>query len=219
MRIPQPPGFRGSLKWIQRLAERHPDCLDEQLRAAGALDAGRTVTWLSPLASDSYAEYRDGDFLNRIGHGNLASELTKFWPNRGPQWDGLAADGSKRVYLVEAKAHAAEMASTCQASTESRNTIVKACDGAKGLLGAPPSADWLTGYYQYANRLAHLGFLRSHGVDAWLVFLYFTGDADMGGPANKEEWKPHLDAAHRHLGLPSRPEAVVDVFLAVDRLN
>jgi hypothetical protein len=33
-------------------------------------------------------------------------------------------------------------------------------------LRAKPEADWLTGYYQYANRLAHLHFLRRHGIPA-----------------------------------------------------
>src|SRR4051812_10571203 len=135
MRIKQPPGFRGSLKWIQRLVQHHPAALDVQLRWQGALPAGRSLTWASPLHSDAYAEYRDQDFLNRIGLAHLANELPAFWPTRGPQWDGLATDGGKRVFLFEAKAHAAEMTSTCQAGEASRNRILTACNAAKQLLG------------------------------------------------------------------------------------
>lgn len=218
MRIEQPAGTRGSLKWIQRLVQHHPDALTEQLTARGALAGGRSLVWASPLASDSFAEYRDEDFLSRIGLERLSSQLAKFWPNRGPQWDALASDDHGRVFLVEAKAHAAEMTSTCQAGKESRARIVQACDAAKRVLGASPTADWLSGYYQYANRLAHLGFLREHNVDAWLVFLYFTGDADMKGPGTETAWAGPIRDAHTHLGLPAHPPGVVSAFQSVSTL-
>ncbi len=80
------------------------------------------------------------------------------------------------------------------------------------MLGAKANADWLTDYYQYANRIAHLAFLRQHGVEAWLVFLYFTGDEDMGGPASKSEWQCHIDKAHTHVGLPESSRWIVSVF-------
>src|SRR5690349_21673414 len=126
MRIEQPRGKRGSLKWIQKLVQYHPSLLDARLQDVGALEVGGSLTWVSPLDSDQFAEYRDEDFLDRLGLGRHAKELRAFWPNRGPQWDGLATNGNGKVFLFEAKAHAAEMASTCQAGSASRQRILAA---------------------------------------------------------------------------------------------
>jgi hypothetical protein len=219
MRIEQPEGSRGSLKWIQRLVQQRPDLLNSQLEAAGALPLGSSLTWVSPLKSDKFAEYRDADFLKQLGLSRLEAELRDFWPTRGPQWDGLATESSGKVYLFEAKAHALEMASTCQAGDVSRKKIQRACDAAKKTLGADANADWLTGYYQYANRLAHLGFLRQRGIDAWLVFLYFTADTVMNGPESASAWHQHIDVAHRHLGLKQHAPWVVSVFQTVHELE
>ena len=218
MRVEQPPGRRGSLKWIQRLVESSPHALHDGLRREGALAADDALTWMSPLREDAFAEYRDGAFLDRIGHSELADDLKRFWPQRGPQWDALAVDGRRSVYLFEAKAHTSEMASTCEAGDASRKKIKAACDNAKQLLGADQRADWLTGYYQYANRLAHLGFLRKHKVQAWLIFLYFTGDAEMAGPASPAEWDLAIRAAHQALGLSNHPQWVISLFQPIQDL-
>ena len=46
---------------------------------------------------------------------------------------------------------------------------------AKEALGVPKDAPWDAPFYQYANRLAHLYFLRQlNGLDATLLFLYFA---------------------------------------------
>ncbi len=215
MRIKQSEGRRGSLKWIQRLVEVRPAMLHEPLRNAGALPSDGHLTWLSPLRDDNWAEYRDGLFLARIGRAHLASALAQFWPRRGPQWDALATDESGRVFLIEAKAHGAEMSSRCQAGEKSKNTIIRSIEATKTSLNAMSGSDWLNGYYQYANRLAHLEFLHQHQVDAWLVFLYFTGDDDMSGPNSEAAWMPHINAAHKHLGLSKNSRGVVSVFLDV----
>ena len=44
------------------------------------------------------------------------------------------------------------------------------------------TTDWTKCFYQYANRLAHLYFLKElNGIDAALVFVYFTGDTTING--------------------------------------
>ena len=66
-------------------------------------------------------------------------------------------------------------------------------------------ADWLTDYYQAANRIAVLWFLLEHGVPARLLNVYFVGDKRGSGrscPMTPTEWKPALDAQSKHLGLP-----------------
>ena len=218
MRIEQPEGQRGSLKWIQRLVEKQPTRINEQLQMITALEAGNHLTWLSPLREDSWAEYRDSLFLRRIGQDHLSEALAQFWPRRGPQWDALAKDESGRVFLFEAKAHGSEMSSNCQAEKKSRTIINRSMVSAKQVLDAKADSNWLNGYYQYANRLAHLNFLHQHGVDAWLVFLYFTGDQEMNGPLSEDEWMPLIEAVHLHLGLSQRLRGVATIFQTVEGL-
>lgn len=70
-------------------------------------------------------------------------------------------------------------------------------------LGIVRAGDWLTPYYQYANRLAVLAFLLRHGVGARLVFLYFIGDTNPYGdcPKSEDGWLVELAKVRRHLGL------------------
>jgi hypothetical protein len=194
--------------------------LVEQLREVGALQAADRLEWRSPLRCDEWAEYRDAAFLERVGLERLAPSLAAFWPTRGPQWDALAVAPDSSVFLFEAKAHLMEMNSTCQArAASSRRLITKAFTTAKVALRVPETADWLSGFYQYANRLAHLYFLRKHGVRASLVLVYFTGDEEVGGPLSPAEWTPHLKAVHRHLGLSEPVPGVVNAFIDIGTLQ
>ena len=62
MRVPQPKGTHGSLRWIQEAVNEYP----EQLNSAIYEDLGYQdkITWVSPLEEDDYAEYRDDGFLD-----------------------------------------------------------------------------------------------------------------------------------------------------------
>lgn len=218
MRVRQIVGERGSLKWMQRLVDAHRGLADQTLRETLRLDPSVALEWRSPLREDSFAEYRDSDFLERIGLGHLRDDLGAFWPRGGPQWDGLATAACGKVILVEAKAHVEEMRSHCSASPESRAVIDRAFRLAQEHFGASRSADWTREFYQYANRLAHLYFLRSHGVDAELVFLYFLNDRDMKGPRVPKEWQDATRAAHTTLGLPEVLANVHECFVETSLL-
>jgi len=198
MRIPQPPGTRGSLRWVQLAINRHPHLL------AAALPG---VRWLSPLAADDYAEYRDGSFLRLLGLDALTPALKAFWPTRGPQWDALGLVGTAPV-LVEAKAHLREFVSPpTQANGAAREKIAAALAETRAALGVVDGADWMARYYQFTNRLAHLQFLHREGVPATLVFVNFLGDTDMGGPADAAAWEGAYRVAETALGLrPSGPD-------------
>ena len=114
--------------------------------------------------------------------------LAAFWPRGGAHWDALARVGSDGAIVLEAKANVPEIAagSGCAAgqtgtpqALRDRAQIEDALTRTRQALGvAEASAQaWLeTHCYQYANRLAHLHFLRSTGTPAWLVNLYFTND-------------------------------------------
>lgn len=149
-----------------------------------------------------------------------------FWPVRGPVWDGAAVvhgrDGSRGVLLIEAKSHTAELESTPSAAEgESLECIRSALDEVKAELGVPEGVDWTQSYYQIANRLAYLHYLRKVGVEAWLASVYFTGDRfENGGslelPASEEAWGGAIGKAKRALGLPEQhaySDRVRDLFV------
>lgn len=202
-RIPQPPGARGSLKWIQRAINSRPSLLDEPI--AAALGETGSIVWKSPLKCDDYAEYRDGPFLDRIGLGELTDKLSQFWPSRGPQWDALATTASGHILLVEAKAHIGEICSPgSAASTTSRAKIEKALADTASYMGArKPNAPWVETFYQLANRFAHLFFLRENNVTAWLVLVNFIDDDDMKGPRSAAEWQAAYKIVSHVMGMPT----------------
>ena len=213
---------RGSLKWIQEFVNERPDELNALILPS--LGKASLLEWRSPLAEDDYAEYRDKAFLDRLGIGDLAPELGQFWPSRGPRWDALATSDRGDLILVEAKAHVDEICSPgSAASPHSRELIEHVLAGTSAAMRVRPRAPWVEVFYQYANRLAHLDFLRRvHGRPAWLVFVYFVGDEDMGGPLSEVEWHAALKAMKHVMGLPERhplSKYVIDVFPFVGRTS
>lgn len=196
MRVPQPEGHKGSLMWLQRAIAARPDLLQPATLPP--------ITWLSPLPEDGFAEYRDAAFLSLLGHRALAPALSDFWPRGGPQWDALGRAGDT-VILVEAKAHVGEfLTGGTTASPASRARIDAAFARVKTALGAAPISDWGQVFYQYANRLAHLWWLRDQGVAAELLFVSFLGDTESRGPEHAETWRAAFAAADHALGLPAR---------------
>lgn len=169
------------------------------------------------MEADGYAEYRDGAFLDLLGLSRLRQPLLDFWPERGPQWDALAQLDGGGVLLVEAKAHVSEMCSPgSYAGSASLARISARLDEVASALGASATrAPWTTHFYQLANRIAHLHFLRSAGVDAWLVLVNFLGDREMGGPETREAWEAAYAVAFHVMGLKKRhplSRYIVEVF-------
>ena len=204
MRVIQKRGDRGSLKWIQRAVNTSP-ALGLDTLILPFLDHASSITWISPLASDEFAEYRDADFLGRVGVPHLAHALAEFWPSRGPQWDALGRSDKNDIVLVEAKAHVKELCSPgSQAGPDSKRQIQASLDGVISGLGANPRAPWIDVFYQLANRIAHLDFLRRNGARAWLVLVNFVGAADVEGPNSAAEWDAAYEVVWHVLGVPKR---------------
>lgn len=221
MRVTQPQGTRGSLKWIQRAVNRRPSVLDSLLLPQ-IPDASR-LRWLSPVEADGYAEYRDKSFLQHVGHPELAPALSAFWPQRGPQWDALARTESGEVILVEAKAHLDEVVSGgIQAGPKSKAGIESALATVVASLGASPKLPWTGPFYQTANRLAHLHFLTANRIPARLVFVCFVGDPEMKGPQSADEWRGALHMVRALLGLPRRhrlSDRLIEIFPHISDLR
>lgn len=183
---------------------------------------GRVLEWLDfdfdPRKKYPHwnRELKGVEFL-RKGE-DVKAAWNAFWPQTGnvPNWDavGQLQSGSQVEYLlVEAKGHAQELISHCGASENGgllkiRNAFgetINACGSAKSI------EDWLSPYYQYANRLAILHFLLKQDVPARLLFIYFLGDhwpegknsegQSVNCPKTREEWEPDLAKMYKQIGL------------------
>ena len=209
--ITDPPAAnRGSRKWLQVLVNCRPELLNDAI-AQRLPGLPEDVDWLSPLAEDHYAEYRDQTFLDRLSSSGYyrkpteaQSDLTDFWPRFGPQWDGLAVTDRGQVILVEAKAHIPEMViAPTQARGESALLKIRESLGrVKGFVNSRAPADWSNSFYQYANRLAHLYWMREiNGHDAYLVNLFFVNDREMNGPGSVGEWQAAIRLQEVFLGV------------------
>ena len=201
--------------------------IDNAVGQAINLDRGEPIDWRSPLESDCFREYRDGEFLERIDVRPQHRQLADFWPTGGPVWDGLARASDGRRLLIEAKANIPEFdTSPTDASGKSLCKIEKAFHETRECLKVRSDTDWTKCFYQYANRIAHLYFLKEQNrVEATLVFIYFVGDNTVQGrkPVSREGWHAAIDLATLHLGVrtdaPLIRDNVADVFIDVADLK
>ena len=188
--------------WLQVAVNRAPAVIDEAIRDTGIYLPG-TIEWISPLEGDDFAEYQDSCFLDQLRIRLEQRPLPEFWPERGPQWDGLARSDD-RMLLIEAKAYVRELNSNPTGATgDSLSKIEASLAETRMFLKVKSETDWSRCFYQYANRLAHLYLLRElNGLDAYLVFVYFVGDHTRGMPVSQADWEAAVTLATTHLGLP-----------------
>jgi len=223
-RFPQLKDARGSLKWTQVLVNECPELINRPLREACMLSSDVPISWLSPIHSDDFAEYRDQAFLQLLGVRLEKRPLETFWPNRGPQWDALGRSHSGELFLVESKAHISEILSPgTSASAKSKILIERSLKELQSFLRVSPAVNWSAVLYQYTNRLAHLYLLRElNHLRAFLIFLYFVGDREMEGPWTAREWESAIQVVRGVLGLKDRnrlSKYVLDVFIDVANIK
>ena len=198
----------GSEWHMLRYLGRYRSVLDEKVRAVTRATEIRWLDWNSaPTEVD--AEWKGISFLPTDARNRIGEAWAEWWPQRGNahNWDAVAVLDGDEWLLVEAKAHLGELATSCAAvEGEGREMISRACAATRAALGAH-GVDWLTGYYQMANRLAFLHFMKQNGVAARLLFVYFVGDQRTGGtvaPQTEAGWLPALEAQDTHLELPPK---------------
>jgi len=108
--------------------------------------------------------------------------------------------------LVEAKANIEELRSSCKASPHGGRPAVEAfLTRTRKRLSAAADHDWLSGYYQFCNRLGVLDLLNEHGAPAHLLNIYFVGDRSRLGrscPQDVAAWEPALRDMEEHVGFP-----------------
>jgi hypothetical protein len=222
MRIPQPAGSKGSLKWLQKLVNEYPNVINKKISKFINLYSWE-IEWLSPLKRDDYAEYRDGSFLEKLGLGNLKEKLAIFWPKGGPQWDALGKGKAGNAYfLIEAKANIPEIISVSKAKASgSLKQIRRSLLETQKFLNCNSYIDWESGFYQYANRIAHLYFLRELcRVRAYLIFLYFVNDCSHIR-TSLQKWNVAIELQKELMGLKRHKlqKYVIEIFLDVTEIG
>lgn len=203
-RYPQDSNSHGSLKDLQVAINVKKKYLDAEI--SKVIGKQMKVDWKSPLKADDYAEYRDEDFLKKLGILNkMEYPLINFWPDNGPQWDALGVSGDE-IILVEAKANIPEMVSSgTKAGIDSRRKIENSLDELKKYLSVSDSIDWTGTFYQYVNRIAHLYYLREKNkIKAHLLFIYFINDVSVNGPKTKDEWLGAIQTMECYLGFAKK---------------
>jgi hypothetical protein len=221
-RFPQQEATKGSKKWIQVLVNHKKDVIDKEIRTSLQLPENETIEWFSPLENENFKEYKDEEFLVKLGINPEKVKLHDFWPKSGPRWDALAKSSSGKLFLVEAKSHITELISDFKGSNKSSiDKITKSLEVTKKRFGVKASYDWTKMFYQYANRLAHVYFLRENGFEAYLINVYFLNDEEMDGPKTVDEWKGAIRLLHRCLGIREHliRNLVIDIFIDVNALS
>jgi hypothetical protein len=205
------------------LVNKNLDLIDNLLKSSFSDLADQRVIWTSPIEKDDFAEYRDNDFLLKVGLDPTEIKLGDFWPAKGPQWDALAKTTSGHVILVEAKANIPEIVSPGTGAGEISKTIIDdSLSDTKAFLNLTNDIDWSGKFYQYTNRLAHLYFLREKcNKPTFLVNIYFIGDDTVSGPKTKQEWEGALKVLHTYLGLSQHKlsEYMADIFIDINDLK
>ncbi|SNT28699.1 hypothetical protein SAMN05421640_3196 [Ekhidna lutea] len=218
-RIKQKSDGKGSLRDIQILINHHPEFLNNEL--SKQFPKLKEFEWLSPIKEDEFAEYRDENFIQKIGV-QPTHPLKEFWPSRGPQWDALGKSGSSPI-LVEAKANIPEIVSPgTQASDVSFQLIQKSLERVKADLNVKNEYDWTSTFYQYTNRIAHLWYLRTlNNIPAYLINVYFINDETVKGPKTKEEWEGAIALMKSFLGIRRHKlsKYMADIFINLELMK
>ena len=208
-------GIKGSKSWIQAVVE------NEGLRNELNTIIGEPLVWISTLAGPKYTydeyELKVTYVCDQMGLStDDAQSLFSFWPKRQPQWDGLAFDATGHtLYLVEAKAHLAELDSKCSASNpESKALILNSMQTIHDRYFPKGNFDsWVNNYYQLGNRLTFLRILNEksfgHINAVKLVLLNFVNDQKYK-PTTEHEWLEHYENVwFEMIGRRSAPQDVI----------
>lgn len=211
----------GSELHLLRMLGRHREFLNLRVCEVTKADA---VEWLDYPPGEKDVKTRGNSTWDRewqqldfLSDGDPAKAgWPSVWPaqRQGQSWDavGQLSYGDRNEWLlVEAKANIEELASTCKAADpRSRGLIAGTLSEAKRALGVPEKCDWLSGYYQFCNRLAVLNWMNDHATPARLLYIYFTGDNGKTSDDNRRSrtcpetssaWSDALKAQDAHVGL------------------
>jgi hypothetical protein len=165
----------------------------------------------TPFDAESFGIYFM-DYLEQTD--KLRENWKKYWSQTGTQqnWDAVIecrqiipnSGKPDKWVVVEAKAHLAELESSSQAGTGSRDIIAKAFKETQERFGIKTQNSWFDKYYQMANRLAFLHFMLSNNIEVSLLNIYFINgwpDEPALNVANKEIWEEKIKDEYDYLGI------------------
>ena len=199
------------LRWMGRHRRKFDERVLKTLGREGARMEWEDFRLVKHRRMFQDAELKGVDFLDPTEYSATHEAWKEFWPQTGNamNWDAVGwiagPRGKRELLLVEAKAQVKEIESSCGAKAAGRAKIAKALGQVQSALGVPGSADWLSGYYQKANRIATVWFLNKQGVTTHLLDLHFCGDHRTGADCPKDDsgWQAALAKQEAHLMLPS----------------
>ena len=178
-----------------------------------------SLYWFSPKSEDNFKEYQ----LNHpliclyLGIRKDKRKMFNFWPDRQPQWDGLAIGRSGTLYLFEAKSHLSETNSSCQSSSEHNRVLIynSIREIAKNIYDIKDEKlieeYWINNNYQIANRLTFLHKMKESASyvanydKVKLVLLNFVNDYSLQEcgkyVTEAREWTEHYDNIFSQMGI------------------
>lgn len=221
----RPLDVKRSEMWLRKLINEHPNLLNEFLLANKIISKTEIIDWLSPLSNDDHAEYYDKEFLERLGidKSKIKIPLNEFWPIGGPRWDGLGKTNTNKYFVIEAKAHIEEAVdyNSGAKAKKSISLIEESIEKARNFYSNNPSSYWQKPFYQYANRLAHLYYLKEiNELNAYVIFIYFCNASDVDKPTSKDQWVGHVRTIKKVFALNGKSKKnVVDFFIETDKLK
>ncbi len=191
------------------------------------------ITWLDFNFSND--EIPDKELIgieflkNELNYKKVIKLWEREWPQSGKlmNWDlvGYTKQNNKKIWiLIEAKAHLRELKQDCKAtSSDSIEKIKSALLKTAKNYGAKVSENkpWTEKYYQFANRLYVLDFLKRNGINAKLINIYFIGDMiskNRKSPQNKKEWSIKIKEMKDYLSFDTNEiEDVNELFINIDK--
>jgi len=201
----------GSECHLLRWMGRHRTAFDSAIRQAIGMTGG-SVDWLD-FKFNTEKEWPDSELqgLEYIDEPAIREIWKGWWPQgRGiHNWDAvglLGGNDSKEIILVEAKAHITEMGSRCKASdSTNRQRIEQSLTETAEYIGVKYNPGWMNSYYQFANRIAVVYFLKKHGYTPHLIMIYFVGDlgnASRVCPQTPDGWEQAIFGENGTLAIP-----------------
>lgn len=211
-------GKKGSKYWIQTLINLENG--KNLTKSIQEIDSDIvSIEWKSPLSNQNYKELKTNDI------DDINKHILEFWPGNGPWWDGVGiatTDKEDVIILVEAKAHTKETKSKCSAKSEvSIDKIKKALEYTHSKLASNEYDEkvWLDEYYQLANRLAFLVYLKEQGVNVKLLLLNIVNDKTHIS-TSKSDWDRHNQNVFKlMIGDVKIPKDVIILNYDIDNLN
>jgi hypothetical protein len=189
-------------------------------------------------------EHTGISFLPLELKNKISENWKKYWPQRGslPNWDAilkcspLDPNSSREAQwvIIEAKANLKEgiEEGTHAEDEKSIKKIEKAFEATQKRFNIKAENNWLKKYYQFANRLAFINFMRDNGIECSLLNIYFLNGyvrRKRQDPKTKKdeieiiedksvktesEWRKVIDTEYTYLGInDNAKEYISEIFV------